>query len=57
VYTSFAPLEHRIRRGLGKPLRCTGAPSQIPETGTRSTMLYFSLLMLDATLLNRFNRT
>ena len=22
VYTSFAPLEHRIRRGLGEPLSC-----------------------------------
>ncbi len=57
VYTSFAHLGHRIRRGLGEPLGCTGATSHIPGTGTRSTMLYFSLLMLDAKLLNRFNRT
>ena len=40
VYTSFAPLEHRIRRGgLGEPLGCTGATSHIHRTGTRSTML------------------
>jgi hypothetical protein len=57
VYTSFAHLGHRIRRGLGELLGCTGATSHIPGTGTRSTILYFSLLMLDAKLLNRFNRT
>jgi hypothetical protein len=33
------------------------ATSHTRGTGTRSTMLYFNLLMLDAKLANRFNRT
>ena len=34
-----------------------GATSHTRGMGTRSTMLYFNLLMLDAKFTNRFNRT
>ncbi len=58
VYTSFAPLGHRVRHGSSEPLGCSGGNFTHPRDGHKiNEVVRRASLMLDVKVPNRFNMT